>query len=111
MDEVSIKINEGMMGGESEVLVDRPVITVIDCEVQHIVGQGDLDHHLGYVGICVIMQPNGNPRLAMDVRHADGTALIAIMNGPLSLELAEMLVNACDAASDAQQASIESTRQ
>lgn len=106
-----MKINEGKMGGEKDFLVDRPTIELIDCEVQKPVGSGELELRLGTLGAGVIMQPNGNPRILVDIRHPDGTALAAILNSDHLREFVAILVDANKAAIGAQRNSLESTRQ
>lgn len=106
-----MKINQGILDGEASVVVDRPTIEVIDVEVQHPVRSGALATDLGTVGVGIIMQPNGAPRILMDVRHPDDTALSIVLNGDALAELIAMLTDANAAAALAQRESLESTRQ
>ena len=106
-----MKTNEGILGAKDEVLIDRPMIDLIDVEVQHPTRSGDLETRLGTIGAGVVMQPNGNPRILLDVRHPDDTALAVILNGEALHTLIQILFDANNAAAKAQRNSIESTRQ
>lgn len=106
-----MKLNEGRIGSNNDVLVDRPAIELFDVEVQHPVGRGNLTLELGTIGAGIVMQPTGNPRVILMITHPDNTGLSVILNGRELHELISLLADANRAAGKAQQASVKSTRQ
>ena len=64
----------------ASVVFDHPALEGITCQVQHSVGSGK-PHSTepGTVGVGVVTLPTGQPRLVMQIKHADGTSMACIM--------------------------------
>lgn len=71
---------ETRMGEEDGQLIhEAPNLEGIVCEVQHSVGQGAFTREHGSLGIGVVILPTGQPRVILQVKHADGTSLGATL--------------------------------
>lgn len=106
-----VKATETRIETESSVIIDSPVETVIDVEVQHPVTAGQLSNSLGTFGAFVAIQPNGQPRVVVRIAHDDGTSLIAVMKSDEIIEAVEILVEAHNLANESQRDAKGATRQ
>jgi hypothetical protein len=91
--------NEGILDGHT-VLIDRPTIQVIDCEVQHPTSRGGLTHIKGTLGVGLIIQPSGQPKIMLKIEHADGANLVAFVDRAELVEFCSMLMDADDQANE-----------
>ena len=105
-----MKANETTLDGGT-VLIDRPVITVIDCEVQHPTSQGEFTNIDGLIGVAVLIQPTGQPKLMLHIEHSDGTKLSTFLHPSYSVELIEMLIDAHHRCSRISMSAQQETRQ
>lgn len=95
-----MKVNQGIIGDSvNQVTINKPMMEVLNCEVQKPVTQGDLVVDNGTVATGVVIMPSGQPRVVMILTHPDGTALTAVLaSGAAVNELASMLFDARAAA-------------
>jgi hypothetical protein len=73
--------HESDMAGEGRCLVEALKLTVFDCEVQHPASKGPFTPDKGIVGLAVVILPTGQPKIVLEIRHPDGTALHANLGG------------------------------
>lgn len=101
-----MKRNQGIVGEDTkQVKIEKPMMEMIDCEVQKPIGQGPLSVKNGTVATGIAILPSGQPRVMMIVTHADGTSLNAVFAGAAEVaELASMLL---DASAEAGRVAIE----
>jgi hypothetical protein len=75
---------EARMAGPDRVVHQAPNLEGIVCEVQHAVNKGDFTLEPGSLGIGVTILPTGQPRIILQVKHADGTSLGAMLKDALA---------------------------
>lgn len=95
-----------MSGKEARVVApgqrvhEAPALEGIVCEVQHPVGGGEFTNEKGSFGCGVIVLPTGQPRVIVQIKHADGTSLGATLKD--ATDAAIMISCLMDAAQEAQ---------
>lgn len=100
-----------MRGREAEVVAPgqcrhpAPELEGIVCEVQHSVGQGEFTTELGTLGCGVLILPTGQPRLIIQMKHADGRSMGATLKDVV--DTATFLSCLMDAAQEAERIAAE----
>lgn len=81
------------------VIYERPDMAGLACEVQHSVRSGKpFCSEPGMYGVGVVVMPTGQPRLVLQVKHADGTCLGATLLADGAMILLECIADAMEEA-------------
>jgi hypothetical protein len=65
---------------EGSFHIHNPEMEGVQCEIQHGVNSGDFTKVHGVLGVGVAIQPmTGEPRIIMQMKHADGRSMTAVL--------------------------------
>jgi hypothetical protein len=85
---------EGTIVNGTTVLFSHPELEGFRCEVQHSVQSNKpRTDQLGTIGIGVVTLPTGQPRLILQVKHADTDSLATILRHADAMTLVEILID------------------
>lgn len=89
-------MSEGVIQPDGKsVIFHAPEMEGISCKVQHSVASGKPQcPEPGMLGVGVVVLPTGQPRVVLQIKHADGTSLSASMLQSGLVTVMECLVDA-----------------
>lgn len=94
------------------VVFNHPEMEGLTCEVQHSLKSGKpFCPDPGLIGVGVVVLPTGQPRLVLQIKHADGTSVSATLKGPDLRLLLECLDDAAEKAEAIAKAATTALRQ
>lgn len=105
-------MSEGRITDDGQsVVFNFPEMEGVQCEVQHTLSSGKpFSPEPGMCGVGVVILPTGQPRLLIQIKHADGTSLGATWLNSHATVMLECIVDAmakaqaiADAAREAQE--------
>lgn len=81
------------------VIYNQPEMEGVVVEVQHALQSGKpFCPDPGLCGVGVVTLPTGQPRIVLQIKHADGTSVSATLLEPTAILLLECLADAMDEA-------------
>ena len=88
-------MTEGTIIDDATVLFRHPTLEGIACEVQHSVQSNKpRATDLGSIGAGIVTLPTGQPRIILQVKHADSDSLAAVLRHDDALTVIEVLIDA-----------------
>jgi hypothetical protein len=93
-------MTEGRIAEDGKsVIYNFPEMEGVICEVQHSLKSGKgFCPDPGMCGVGVVTMPTGQPRLILQIKHADGTSLGATLTESRALAILECIADAMDEA-------------
>lgn len=81
------------------VVFNKPEMEGVVCEVQHSIQSGKpFCADPGLCGVGVVTLPTGEPRLVLQIKHADGTSISATLLESTAIMVLECLADAMNEA-------------
>lgn len=63
------------------------------CQVQH-ADNAEIDRREGIVGLKTVTMPDGQPMVLLNIRHADGTSICAVLDSTKFMQLTALMMSA-----------------
>ncbi|MFL6864055.1 MAG: hypothetical protein ACJ8DZ_13760 [Allosphingosinicella sp.] len=95
-----MRATEARIAGPGHCVSDPPELDGIACEVQHSFGKGEFTNERGTFGCGVLVLPTGQPRVVVQIKHADGSCLGATLKD--AIDITTVVSCLLDAAREAQ---------